>query len=171
MRIYLVGYMASGKSNFGRQLAERLGYKFLDLDYWFEERFRISVLDFFEKYDERAFRVIERSLLMETLCLDNIVVSTGGGTPCFYDNMEVICNAGISVYLRWSVPALVGRLKLVRRKRPLLKDVPPGELHDRVTRQLADRDYYYTQATIAVDGEKFNIENLLADIQARIRCD
>ena len=90
MRIYLVGYMASGKSNLGQILAEKLGYAFVDLDYLFEERFRIRVLDFFEKYDEKGFRTIEQSLLHETTGWDNMVIATGGGTPCFFDNMDVI---------------------------------------------------------------------------------
>ena len=90
MRIYLIGYMASGKSNLGQLLAEKLGYSFIDLDYLFEERFRISVLDFFEKYDEDGFRKIERSILHETLEQDDVVISTGGGTPCFFDNMHFI---------------------------------------------------------------------------------
>ena len=90
MRIYLIGYMASGKSNLGQILAEKLDYSFVDLDYLFEERFRISVFDFFEKYDEDGFRKIEKSLLQETTGWDDVVVATGGGTPCFFDNMRVI---------------------------------------------------------------------------------
>ena len=90
MRIYLIGYMASGKTQIGHILANRLGFSFTDLDTVFEKQFRISVSDFFEKYDEQAFRLLEQKLLLETKNLDNIVISTGGGTPCFFDNMDFI---------------------------------------------------------------------------------
>ena len=153
--------MASGKSNLGRLLAERLGYGFLDLDYLFEERFRISVLDFFEKYDEQIFRKIERSLLQETIVLEDTVISTGGGTPCFYDNMEVIRKAGTSIYLRWDLPALIHRLKMVKRKRPLLKDIPHADLDGKVSVHLSEREFFYNQADIKIQGETFDIDNLL----------
>ena len=167
MRIYLIGYMASGKSNLGRLLANKLGFNFIDLDYLFEERYRISVLDFFEKYDESAFRKIERSLLLETLVHDNAVISTGGGTPCFFDNMALIKQSGLSVYISWSIPGLVERLKMVRRKRPLLKDVPPDDLQDKVTEQLTSREVYYLQADLVIDGKDPDLERLLKLIKSR----
>ena len=161
MLIYLVGYMASGKSNLGRVLAEKLGYTFLDLDYYFEERFRISILDFFEKYDEEVFRKMERSHLLETTGLTDTVISTGGGTPCFFDNMEVIKNAGFSVYLHWETHGLVNRLKQVRRKRPLLKDIPVTELEEKVGSQMKERDFFYTQADLLIEAENLDVENLV----------
>ncbi|MDP1622272.1 MAG: shikimate kinase [Bacteroidales bacterium] len=167
MRIYLIGYMASGKSNLGRLLAEKLDYRFLDLDFLFEERYRISILDFFEKYDEGIFRQIERSLLLETIKLENIIISTGGGTPCFFDNMEVIKKAGTSIYLLWEVPSLLHRLKMVKRKRPLLKDIIPDELEARVVAQLAQREPFYKQADFIVSGEDFDMESLLLLFQNR----
>lgn len=167
MRIYLIGYMASGKSNLGRHLANQLGYDFLDIDYLFEERYRISVLDFFEKYDEMAFRKIEQSLLHETIDLDNTVISTGGGTPCYFDNMEFIKRAGISVYLLWEVPVLVSRLKMVKRKRPLLKDIPPEGLFGKVAEQLAERELFYTQADFTIPGLNLDMGRLLEWIRTR----
>ena len=166
MRIYLIGYMASGKSNLGRILAGKLGYRFIDLDWLFEERYRISVLDFFEKYDESVFRKIERLLLHETIDLEDVVISTGGGTPCFYDNMDFIKQAGLSVYLLWDVPALVSRLKMVKRKRPLLKDIPPAELEEKVSAQLAQRRFFYDQADIVMKGDNINLDDLLLQIRA-----
>ena len=167
MRIYLIGYMASGKSNLGRLLAEKLSYRFIDLDYLFEERYRISVLDFFEKYDEGAFRKIEQTLLNETVDLEDVVISTGGGTPCFYNNMDVIRQAGLSVYLCWKVPSLLYRLKMVKRKRPLLKDIPPADLEGKVVAQLSEREYYYNQADLTIQGENFDMEALLFLIRRR----
>ncbi len=167
MRIYLIGYMASGKSNLGQLLAEKLGYSFIDLDYLFEERFRISVLDFFEKYDEDGFRKIERSILHETLEQDDVVISTGGGTPCFFDNMHFIKESGLSVYLHWEIPTLVSRLRQVKRKRPLLKDVPPGELEDTVRTHLEHRAFYYNQADYTIDTENLDMDAILRWIHDR----
>ena len=128
--------------------------------------FRISVLDFFDKYDEQAFRTIEQSLLHETIQHDRVVISTGGGTPCFFDNMEFIRHSGISLYLNWEVPALVRRLKTVRRKRPLLKDIPPAALEKKVIEQLIQREFYYNQADIVVRGENVDVDNLVLRIRS-----
>ena len=168
MVIYLIGYMASGKSNLGQILAEKLGYAFVDIDYLFEERFRISVFDFFEKYDEKGFRKIEQSLLKETSGWQNVVVATGGGTPCFFDNMHVIRESGISVYLHWEVHALLRRLRQVKRKRPLLRDIPAAELETRVASQLSQREFYYSQADCIVEAENLNFDALLEWIRQRI---
>jgi shikimate kinase len=168
MRIYLIGYMASGKSNQGQILAEKLGYSFIDLDYLFEKRFRISVLDFFEKYDEDGFRKIEQSLLLETSGWENVVVATGGGTPCFFDNMRVIRESGISVYLHWEVSALVRRLRQVKRKRPLLKDIPSEELEGWVSAQLREREFYYNQADYIVEAEGLNPDIFVLLVQDAI---
>jgi len=168
MRIYLVGYMASGKSNLGQILAEKLGYTFVDLDYLFEERFHIGVLDFFEKYDETGFRKIEQSLLHESTGLINAVIATGGGTPCFFNNMEVITRSGISIYLHWEIKALVDRLRQVKRKRPLLKDIPATEFEGSVAAQLVQREYYYCQADYIFEAENPDLESLLSWIRQRM---
>jgi shikimate kinase len=162
VRIYLIGYMASGKTHLGRKLAEKLGYGFVDLDQLFEERYRISVKDFFGKYDEWAFRSIERSLLVETTGLENVVVATGGGTPCFFDNMDVIRKSGFSIYLRWEVPDLVRRLHGVKKKRPLLKDTPPEELEGKVRDALDQRSVFYEQANLVVSGSDADPAELMA---------
>lgn len=168
MRIYLIGYMASGKSNLGRLLAEKLDYGFLDLDYQFEERFRISILDFFEKYDEGVFRKIEHSLLNETIDLDDVVISTGGGTPCFYDNMDIIKRSGISIYLCREVPALVSRLKMAKLKRPILKNIPLAGLEEKVAAQLNQRAFFYNQADFIIQSEEIDLENIHQLIRNRI---
>jgi shikimate kinase len=167
MRIYLIGYMASGKSNFGRLLAEHLGFVFLDLDCLFEQRFRISVIDFFTKYDEAGFRKIEQSLLHETRNHDDVVIATGGGTPCFFDNMQFIRESGISVYLQWEISALIDRLRNVKLKRPLLQGIPAAELEERVSMQIDQRKSYYELADITVDGANLNLEKIIGLIRNR----
>ena len=118
MRVYLVGYMGSGKSRTGKMVATGLNLWFTDMDDVFEERYRISVLDFFEKYDETTFRNIERRLLQETVLQEDSVIATGGGTPCFFDNMDFINRAGISIYLKPDLSMLLERLKIVRKRDP-----------------------------------------------------
>ncbi|MEI7491084.1 MAG: shikimate kinase [Bacteroidota bacterium] len=147
MKTYLIGFMGSGKSALGRQLAGLMNTAFLDLDEMFEERYHISIFDFFEKYDEDKFRLIEKELLFETAGLTNTVISTGGGTACFYDNMKFIRENGVSVYLRMTSGELAMRLKNVRKKRPLLKDLPPEGLEAWISSQLLSREVYYNQAT------------------------
>ena len=169
VRIYLIGYMAAGKSNLGKALAGSLGLDFTDTDDMFEERYRVSVSDFFDKYDEEAFRRIERALLIETTRFEDQVISTGGGTPCFFDNMDIILNAGFSVYLRWEVPALIGRLKTVRRKRPLLKDIPHPDLEITVKDHLASRETIYNRANLVVNGETITADELSVLIRREMK--
>lgn len=160
MRVYLVGYMASGKSSLGRQLAKMLGFAFHDLDTMFEDRYRIGIADFFDRYDEEAFRSLEQKILIESTALSNAVIATGGGTPCFFDNMGIIRESGVSVYLKWPAGLLAERLKRVRKKRPLLAGIPPEDLEGFITRHLLDREVYYSQARFIIDGARPNIPQL-----------
>lgn len=139
--------MGSGKSALGRQLANLLQLGFLDLDEVFEERYHISIYDFFEKYDEANFRRIEKELLLETASLSDIIISTGGGTPCFHDNMKFIGENGVSVYLRMTSGELAERLKNVKKKRPLLKDLSPDRFEEWISLQLKIREEFYNKAT------------------------
>ncbi len=140
MRIYLIGYMTSGKSWVGKELATKTGYPFTDLDEVFEERYHLSILDFFEKYGESLFRNLERDLLRETESLPQAIISTGGGAPCYSDNMQFILRAGISVYLRMPFPDLLQRLSGIKKKRPLLNNVDPEKMENFVRAQLEERE-------------------------------
>lgn len=160
LRIYLIGYMGSGKSALGRQLAALLGTDFLDLDDLFEERYHLSIYDFFEKYGEDNFRKIESELLFGTSDIENVVISTGGGTPCFFDNMDFIVGHGISVYLRMTSRELAGRLMHVRRKRPLLKNLEPDKFEEWITEQLRVREVFYMKASHLYYPQKEDITEL-----------
>jgi len=165
MKIYLIGYMASGKTNLGREIAEISGYSFVDLDELFEERYKVSILEFFDKYGEDLFRKFEQNILLETGSMDNAVISTGGGTPCFFNNMDFILENGRSVYLRMPVPLLASRLATIRKKRPLLKDVPPGEMEDHIARQLKERETHYLRANLVADGPDYNAAEIVRRLQ------
>lgn len=160
MNFYLIGYMASGKSKLGRELSMLTGLSFLDLDEVFEERFKIGIVDFFEKYGDQAFRQIERQLLLETESLCNTIIATGGGTPCTEENIHFIKTNGCSIYIQMSVKDLVDRLKNVRRKRPLLKDVPLEELALFIADQLKEREPYYLQSDHVIAGPVVDLHSL-----------
>jgi len=165
MRIYLIGYMGSGKTTVGKKLARLLDYQFIDLDEVFEEKYHIKISDFFEKYDERAFREIESNLIKETEQFDNIVISTGGGAPCFNDNLSWMKSMGLTVYLQMSIPALVYRLTNAKRVRPLLKDMNVEELTNFATKQLLEREAFYKEAQIIINGENCEIETIAQSIK------
>ena len=154
--------MASGKTRLGKELAEKTGYDFHDLDDIFEERYRISILDFFDKYGEENFRQIEKNLLLETKKLDNTVISTGGGTPCFNKNMDFILKNGISLYIRQDIPSLVERLKIIRRKRPVLQNIPTNQLESFITAQISEREQFYMKANHKVEGPGITIDKIMA---------
>ena len=161
MKVYLIGYMASGKSLLGKELSELTGYPNVDLDDIFEERYRISVNDFFEKYDEISFRRLEQELLLETESLPNAIVSTGGGAPCFFRNMEFMKINGVSIYLRVNARILADRLQNVKRKRPLLKKVEPGEMEVIIRKHLEEREPFYLQADHVIESQKVEPEFIL----------
>ncbi len=164
MRIYLIGYMGSGKTTTGRRLAKKLGCNFIDLDEMIEEKYHITIPTLFDKYDEDTFRLLEKKTLSETFKTDNIVISTGGGTPCFFNNMEMINANGISIYLKMNSKSLINRLLNAKRKRPLITGKSPEELLSFVTSQLKLRETFYLKAKIIANGEESDIDWLAKQI-------
>jgi shikimate kinase len=161
MRVYLIGYMSSGKTRFGMELGEKTGYRFIDTDGLFEERYRISILDFFKKYNEESFRKIEKELLLETLTYQDAIIATGGGTPCFFNNIDIIKRNGISIYLKMDINSLVNRLAIVRKKRPLLQNRTVSDLESYIRIQIAERELFYSQADFTVDAENIKVDDIL----------
>ena len=153
MKYYLVGYMYCGKTTFGRQLAQAKGMDYLDLDRAFEARYHYTVPMFFQRFGEEAFRKLETQLLHSTAELDNIVIATGGGTPCHSGNMDFILANGTAVYLQMSVDALIQRAVRSHNPRPLLHGLPEGELRPIIEAQLKEREGVYLRAPIIIDGE------------------
>ena len=152
MKYYLVGYMYCGKSTFGRKLAEEKGMDFLDLDRAFEERYHYTVPMFFQRFGEEAFRKLETQMLHTTADLDNVVVSCGGGTPCYGDNMDFILAHGTAIYLQMPVDALVGRALRSRNPRPKLHGLPEEELRREIAAGLKEREGVYLRAHVVIDG-------------------
>ncbi|MBQ7461355.1 MAG: shikimate kinase [Bacteroidaceae bacterium] len=149
--IVLVGYMGSGKTTVGRQLALALGRTFYDLDWYIEMRYHRSVPQLFEERGEEGFREIERNMLHEAAEFEDIVLSCGGGTPCFFDNMDYICSVSESVYLKATPEVLTQHLKMRRVERPLLNGKSEEELFDFVRTSLKEREPYYLKAKHVID--------------------
>ena len=152
MKYYLVGYMYCGKSTFGRQLAAGRGMDYLDLDRAFEERYHYTVPRFFATFGEEAFRKLETQMLRSTATLDNVVVATGGGTPCHSGNMDFILQHGTAIYLQMSVDALVERALRSRNPRPLMRGLPEEALRAKIEHQLKEREPVYRRAPVILDG-------------------
>ena len=136
-RIILIGYMGAGKTTVGRQLAKRLGLMFYDLDWYIMNRMRRTVPQIFEESGEEGFRKIEHAMLHEVAEFEDVVLSCGGGTPCFFDNMDYLNRMGETVYLKASPEVLYAHLKMGKSVRPLLLDKTPGEVEAFVKEQLA----------------------------------
>ncbi|MBE6308522.1 MAG: shikimate kinase [Bacteroidales bacterium] len=145
-RILLTGYMGAGKTTLGRALAERLGMTFIDLDQYIEQRFRKSISQIFAEKGEEGFRDIERRMLHEVAEFEDVIISTGGGTPCFFDNIDFMNSKGITVYLKVPVERLFIRLSIARKQRPLIKDKNDEELRAFIAEQLAKREPHYSKA-------------------------
>ena len=164
-RIYIVGYMGAGKTTAARRLAQRMGWEVVDTDALFEEKYKISVNDFFNKYDEPLYRKLESEVLKATESLDHVVVSTGGGTACFFDNMDWMNRHGLTVFLRISPQAAVDRVIHSRHKRPLVEGKSEEELTEFVNQHYASRLPFYEQARITAKSEDFDIERLMEAIK------
>ena len=153
-RIFLIGYMGAGKTTLGRALAVELGVEFIDLDCYIEERFRKTISQIFAEKGEEEFRNIERRMLHEVGEFENVIISTGGGTPCFFDNIEYMSSQGTTVYLDVSVERLFIRLSIARSKRPLIKDKNDEELRAFIAEQLGKRLPHYSKAQYSFKAEK-----------------
>lgn len=153
MKYYLVGYMYSGKSTFGRRLATERGMGFLDLDHAFEERYHYTVPRFFAQFGEQAFRKLESQLLRSTANLDNMVIATGGGTPCHSGNMDFILANGTAIYLQMSIEDLVVRALRSHNPRPLIRGLSESDMRTKIASQLKEREVFYRRAQIVLDGK------------------
>lgn len=138
--------MGCGKSFLGQQLAKKLAVDFIDLDTYFVEKEGISINECFEKWGEATFRTKESQLLKNIDITKRQVVSTGGGTPCFFDNMDWMNRNGVTFFLNASIDLLAQRLEKEKVNRPLIKNLTTSQLYDFIAQKNTDRLPYYTQA-------------------------
>jgi shikimate kinase len=169
MRIYLIGYMGSGKTTLGQELAAKLELSFIDLDKYIEERNYKTVPQLFSEFGEEAFRQRERKALEEVSEFTNVVVATGGGAPCFFDNMELMNRTGITLFLDMDIPTLVERLQKSKTDRPLIRGKSKEELIGLIYEMMQKRLPYYEQAQIRISYTDSLLENVLILIQKKMK--
>lgn len=160
MKIFLIGFMGSGKTTLGRKLAARMGYEFIDLDHKLEQQVELSIAEYFQIFGEDTFRQLESELLKKTPYPDNAIISTGGGLPCYFDNMDWMKANGKSVYIKLSPKTLADRLETGKEERPLLQDKHGDALVAFIEQKLGERERFYSQASIIVDGLSLTAEKL-----------
>ncbi|MBL4653224.1 MAG: AAA family ATPase [Flavobacteriales bacterium] len=158
MKVFLLGFMGSGKSTIGKKLASKMNLEFIDLDKLIESEMECSVQDAFALKGEHYFREQETKALIKVSKQENVLVALGGGTPCFENNFEIISITGISVYLQLEKVDLYNRLSKNRGGRPLLMSLNENELETYINSTLDTREEFYKTADITINGKDFNAE-------------
>ena len=150
-RVILIGYMGSGKTTIGKALSKETGLIFYDLDWYIESRMRKSVSQIFAEKGEEGFRKIEHNMLHEVAEFEDVIISCGGGTPCFFDNMDYLNQQGEVIYLKASPETLYKHLMMAKIERPLLKGKSTDELIAYITEHLKQREPFYEKARHMLD--------------------
>ncbi len=151
IKVVLIGYMGAGKTTVGKALADELGLTFYDLDWYISMRYHRTVSEIFAERGEEGFRDLERRMLHEVAEFENVIISCGGGTPCFFDNMEYMNSLADTIYLKADPDVLAMHLKMGKGKRPLIEGKTPEELESYIRESLAVREPYYKQAKYTLD--------------------
>ncbi len=150
-RIILIGYMGSGKTTVGKALSKETGVMFYDLDWYIENRMHKSVSQIFAERGEEGFRKIEYNMLHEVAEFEDVIISCGGGTPCFFDNIDYMNLQGDVVYLKSKPETLYQHLLMAKVERPLLKNKTEEELIAYITEHLKEREPFYSKARYTLD--------------------
>lgn len=171
MIIILIGYMGSGKSTIGRKLSETVNFEVIDIDDYIQNKENMNIPQIFETKGEIYFRKMEHIYLKELLMMDNIILSLGGGTPCYGGNMDAILSTekAHSIYLKASIPSLVNRLKSGKWKRPLIAHLKTDEeLTEFIGKHLFERSFYYSQSNkiLVTDGK--SVDSIVEEIVASL---
>jgi shikimate kinase len=153
-RIFLIGYMGSGKTTVGKLLARSMSLEFIDLDAYIENKYRKSIAVLFEEKGEQAFRRIESHALQEVATFEDVLISTGGGAPCYFDNMALMNRTGTTIYIEASPEELAARLQASKTVRPLIAGKTDEELVPFIREHLAQRERYYNGAHIVYHTDR-----------------
>lgn len=165
MKIYLIGFMGSGKTYWGRQLSQKLGVPFFDLDEQVVNAEGKSINDIFATEGEEYFRLKEKEVLhIITESHTSFVMACGGGSPCYFNNIEYMNQSGTTVWLNTPVPVLFNRLLKEKEHRPLLRNLTDEQLKSFISKKFADRRIYYEQATIFIEEDNITIDHFIENI-------
>jgi shikimate kinase len=160
MRIYLIGYMGSGKSHLGWKLATHLGVQFVDMDNYIEERNCKTIPQIFAEEGEAEFRKKERKALVELSEFNNIVIATGGGAPCFFDNIDLMNESGKTIYLNIDPTILAERLMTSKTERPLIAGKSREQLVAFIDETLKKRDEFYSRAKFQITDPDLSLDDI-----------
>ncbi|MGB5554281.1 MAG: shikimate kinase [Flavobacteriaceae bacterium] len=168
MKIVLLGYMGSGKTTLGRKLSSKLAFEFVDLDHYIETKEQMSIAELFTTKGEIYFRKKETEYLQQILReQDNLVLSTGGGTPCFGENINIMQQGTKNmVYLKVSIHELTKRLLKEKAQRPLIKNVPDGALVEFIGKHIFERSFFYNQANHIISCDAKSTDEIVTEIQS-----
>ncbi len=169
MTVFLIGYMAAGKTTLGRALAKDTGYDFIDLDFYITQRFRKSIPEIFAEKGEAEFRRLEAQMLREAGEFENTIISCGGGTPCFSDNMEYMNSRGQTLLLEASVERTVRRLLCASTRRPITEGKSAEELPGFIMAHMAERRPHYEKAQLRIDSTELESREKIAKKVAEAR--
>jgi shikimate kinase len=164
VKIYLIGLKNSGKTTTGKKLARKLNLQFVDLDTLIEENDGRTVPEIFVQDGEDIFRKKEQEALQQTAILKDTVISTGGGVPRFFDNMEFMKKNGTTVYLQLDEDTLVGRLKVAAQNRPIVKGKSAEEIREYVNNLLTQYEHHYLRADYIVDAKNMSPDEIVARV-------
>jgi len=166
MRIFLIGFMGSGKSTMGRALASELKLNFIDLDTFLEEKYFRTIPQIFAEEGEEGFRRKERKILEEVSAFDDVIVATGGGAPCFFDNMDLMNNSGFCIFLDVNKESLVSRLIHAKIERPLIKGKTQEELENFIEAMMEKRRPFYEKARYILKGNEIQVDQVVRLLKA-----
>ena len=165
MKIFFIGFMGAGKTHWGRQLSEKLGIRFFDLDEQVVEQAGKSIPEIFATEGEEHFRLMEKEVLyILSESHESFVMACGGGSPCYFNNIDYMNDAGTTVWINTSLDVLFKRLIKEKDKRPLIRELSDEQLQAFIARKFADRKIYYEQAAITVDEEPLQLDTLIEKI-------
>lgn len=169
VRVILIGYMGAGKTTIGKALAQDLGVTFYDLDWYISNRMRKTIAQIFEERGEDGFRQIERNMLHEVAEFEDVIISCGGGTPCFFDNIDYMNQQAPVVYLKAEPDVLFKHLAMSKNDRPLLRGKSQDELIAFIKDQLEKREPFYTKASYSLDVSLMDDYSKIKDSVAQVR--
>ncbi len=158
--------MGSGKSYWGAIWANKFNFRFIDLDEVIEKQSGETILQIFDKEGETAFRHLERKILENLVREKDVIIACGGGTPCFFDNIQLMNDHGKTVYLKASVDQIISRISQELHKRPLLKNLNDDELKSFIEDKLKEREPYYLQATLTIPVDELHENSIQSFINA-----
>lgn len=161
--------MGAGKTTVGHALSKATGLPFYDLDWYIGNRRRTTATELFNTIGEENFRIIERNMLHEVAEFENIILSCGGGTPCFFDNMDYLNRQGETFYLKASIDVLTSHLKMARTERPMLQGKNEEELRTFIEKHLSEREHIYQQAKHTINVDVLNTHQRIHTIVEKIK--